>query len=179
LLATKPGLTLVISGGDYGREETLNNIGSLDLYQALMRRGWGHQTIKSRIIIESMSQHTGHQRMILGHLFSDSLKPEHIWVILPKYHMPRFIMTIGLNLYERGFKTNIHPQPFGEWQSAHAAKGPLDNPARTFTYEELLTLPQAPSRFEGKLDCGEVDKIIMYAEKHQCLTFRQAREWLC
>lgn len=177
----RKGLTLVISGGDYGREETLDNVGALDLFKEL-RRKLGEERTKERIIIESMSRNAGDQRRILGPLLI-SLAPTRIFIVLPKYHMPRFLMSIALPMYEKGFQPNIYQWPFGHWESPHALKGPLDNldnPARTFTYEELLALPPTPSRFHGKLDCGEIDKIIQYAHpnERQCLTFRQARECL-
>jgi hypothetical protein len=89
-------------------------------------------------------------------------------------------MTIGLPLYVNGCHTIIHPWAFHSWDTLHATKGPLDDLLRTFTYAELFALPLTPSRYESKLDCGEIDKIIQYAhpDERQCLTFRQAREWL-
>ena len=183
LLNARPESTLIVTGGDYGREEKLDNIGSLDLFNDLSRRlisnGWSPREVNERVIIESMSRHTGDQRRIVGALLT-AIAPQNIFVVLPKYHMPRFLMTVGLPLYQKNFRPNIYPWPFGEWGTHHKAKGPKDQSAETFTYAELLALPPTPSRYEGKLDCGEVDKIIQYAnpKEDQCLTFRQAREWL-
>ena len=179
LLNTKPGLTLVISGGNYSQD--IDNIGALDMFtqlqKVLLEKGWDPKTIKQRVIIDSMSIHTGHQRRILGTLLT-SLAPRHIWVVLPKYHIPRFLMTVGLPMHEKGFRPTIVPWAFGEWDKHHAKKGPADYPHQNFTYEELLALPPTTSRHKGKQDCGELDKVIRYAGQGEALTFRQAREWL-
>lgn len=183
LLSAKSGLTLVISGGDYGREAALDNVGSLDLLKRLLETPeCNHPKVTGNIVVDSMSRHTGHQRMILGSLLSAALRPEEMWVVVSKYLMPRFLMSIGLPLYVAGLHLNVYPRPFGDWETAHATKGPLDDFSRTFTYAQLLMLPPTPSRFDGKDDCGEIDKIIEYANpdqlKRQSLTFREMRKWL-
>jgi len=184
LLAKKDNLTLVISGGVYGKKNFTNEVGSLELYARLyselvMKQGYT-SAIFARTIIESMSQHTGHQRIILGPLLS-SLAPEKIWVVIPINHITRFVMTVGLSMHENGSQPNIIPWPYGSWTDTHTHKAPIDNPDRKFKLQELFALPPTPSPYhEGIFYCGEIDKIIQYANpsEHQCLTFRQAREWL-
>lgn len=183
LLAKKDGLTLVISGGVYDKVGFTNEVGAFDLYDMLcleiIRNRRHLNGIFKRVIIDSISQHTGHQRIILGPLLT-SLAPDNVWVVIPTNHITRFIMTTGLLMYENGFRTNIIPWPYGSWNDAHTRKGPLDNPDRKFKLEELFALPPTPSVYEGRFYCGEIDKIIQYAHpsERQCLTFRQAREWL-
>ena len=90
-------------------------------------------------------------------------------------------MTVGLFMYEKGFKTHILPLPYGKWTDVHSHKAPKDNPDRKFTLEELFALPPTPNPYkDGIFYCGEIDKILQYAHpsEHQCLTFRQARDWL-
>lgn len=183
LLAKKPGIVLVISGGVYGKQNITNEVGAFALFERLKpliaRYGWSEQEICENVIIDSMSQHTGHQRMILGSLLA-SLAPDCVWIVIPINHITRFIMSIGLSLYKNGFRPDIIPFHYGAWSDFHTHKGPLDNPERKFKLEELFALPPTPSIYAGRFYRGEIDKIIQYAHpsEHQCLTFRQAREWL-
>lgn len=184
LLLVKPHNTLIVSGGLYGNEELSREIGAFNLFtkleESLLAAGADSQKIKERVIIDSMSLHTGHQRIILGSLLN-ALAPDVAWVVIPIYHITRFIMSVGLPLYEKSFQPNIRPLPYGAWEDHHPLIGPPSNKRINFTHEEIFALPPTLDRKrKGKLNCGELDKILMYASpsERQCLTFRQAREWL-
>jgi len=117
--------------------------------------------------------------MILGPLLT-CLDPDKVWIVIPINHITRFTMSVGLSMYESEFQPNIIPWPYGAWENPHTHKAPLDIPARKFTLAELSALPPTPSIYDGAFYCGEIDKILQYAHpaEHQCLTFKQAREWL-
>jgi hypothetical protein len=183
LLLSRPHSTLIISGGLYGNENFSGEMGALDLFEklkeSLRTARVDDQKIKERVIIDSASIHTGHQRVILGSLLT-SLAPDVVWVVMPVYHITRFLMSVGLPLYDKKFQPYICPLPYGAWNTRHPLIGPLHE-STTFTHEELFALPPTPDRNrKGKLNCGELDKILMYADpkERQCLTFRQARDWL-
>lgn len=184
LLLSRPHSTLIVSGGLYGNEKISGETGAFDLFAKLEKSlsvdGVAEQKIKERVIIDSLSLHTGHQRRILGSLLI-SLVPDIVWVVIPIYHMTRFLMSVGLPLYEKKFQPDIRPWPYGAWGQHHPLIGPPHDKDLTFTHEEMFALPPTPDRKgKGKLNCGEIDKILMYAhpDERQCLTFRQAREWL-
>lgn len=184
LLLVRPHSTLIISGGLYGNENLSGEMGALDLFEklkeSLKTAQVDEQRIKERVIIDSASMHTGHQRVILGSLLT-SLAPDVVWIVMPIYHITRFLMSVGLPMYDKKFKPYICPLPYGTWDGRHHLIGPPDNEFTNFTHEEMFALPPTPDRQrKGKLNCGELDKILMYAnpKERQCLTFRQAREWL-
>ena len=176
-----PESTLIISGGVYGREETTGEIGAIDLYrryhEEMEKLGWSNEDIKRRVIIDSWSLHTGDQRIVLSAILSELGAPR-VSIVLPLYHMPRFILTINEGLKRLGVQLEIYPSPFGTRTTPHIAKRHI-NKSETFTYEELFALPPTRSRGADEVksfDCGEIDKILEYQQlrNKQCLTFREA-----
>lgn len=182
--------TLIISGGNY-RPKTHGETGALDLWRALkdelQMSGWTGkdvENLKSNLIIDSFSKHTGHQRQILGGIIL-GFKPQRVIVVQPRCHITRFMMSLARNIWKEDrqpFQIHgcpvIQPLPHGEWDTPHTGRAPIEDPTRRFTYAELLALPPTRSRDSETFICGEIDKIIQYAGEGQCLTFRQARQWL-
>lgn len=182
---------LIISGGNYKRQ-THGEAGALELWLALESRlqtsGWRKEDIdglRSTLIIDSFSHHTGHQRRLIASIVRE-FEPEVTIPVLPRCHITRFMMSLGRNIWKESKGPRAYgypvvlPLPHGQWGTYHTGRGPIDNPTRTFTYAELLALPPMQGRNPETLICGEIDKIIQYASpnERQCLTFRQAREWL-
>ncbi|MEX2008229.1 MAG: ElyC/SanA/YdcF family protein [Candidatus Spechtbacterales bacterium] len=186
LMRANPAATLILSGGVYGREQTTSDMGALDMYatyrERMLKEGTDETAIKERVIIESSSLHTGHQRELISPLLA-ALKSERISFIEPFYHMPRFALSLGEGFNDHGYRPAVLPVPFGEATTPHPMKGPLNAPAeQTFTYEELLCLPPTPSRATDTVkseDCGELDKILAYQATNpaQCLSFKEALAW--
>lgn len=185
LLTQNPLSTLIVTGGVYGRETTIKEFGAIDLFQyffqEMRKRDWEEKDLKARVILDSWSLHTGHQRSVLSALLK-TLDAQSVSVVLPLYHMPRFLLTLGQGLLDEGIGPKILPCSFGELNTHHIAKGPLNEEGtRMFSYEELFALPPTPSRGADdtkSMDCGEIDKILHYqqASDKQCLTFREAHE---
>lgn len=180
LLSLYKNATVIFSGGVYGREGIINDIGAIDLYKSLeselLAMGWNNDEIKRRVLIESLSLHTGHQSLILSHILK-ALASEDIFLVEPLYHMPRFLLTLGYGMKKCGLKSNLIPTAYGNWDSVHPSKAPGRNPSQKFKYEELFASPPVESLFEGKFDCGEVDKIIQQVKSKNCLTFQEFIEW--
>ncbi|MBI2552431.1 hypothetical protein HYW17_03995 [Candidatus Uhrbacteria bacterium] len=174
--------TLLISGGVYGREGVINDVGAVDLYKGLEKEllamGWKADDIKRRVLIDSLSLHTGHQGLILSHVLK-ALSPEDVFVVEPLYHLPRFLLMLGYAMQELKLRPNLIPMAYGEWESLHPAKASKENPERKFKYEELFAFPPTRSLFEDKFDCGEVDKIIqrVKAQNKNCLSFKEFANW--
>ncbi|OGL65166.1 hypothetical protein A3B21_00305 [Candidatus Uhrbacteria bacterium RIFCSPLOWO2_01_FULL_47_24] len=183
LLSRYDNATLLISGGVYGREGVIDDIGAIDLYkgleQELLSMGWKDDDIKRRVLIDSLSLHTGHQGLILSHVLK-ALSPEEVFVVEPLYHLPRFLLMLGYAMKELGLRANLIPVAYGNWGSLHPAKASKENPERKFKYEELFAFPPMRSLFEDKFDCGEVDKIIqrVKAPNKNCLSFKEFANWL-
>lgn len=180
LLSKYPQAAVLFSGGVYGREGIIHDIGAIDLYKSLeselLSLGWNKDEIKRRTLIESLSLHTGHQSLILSHILK-ALGCVDVFLVEPLYHMPRFILMFGYQLKKLGLKPNLIPTPYGAWDSVHPAKAPASNPSQKFKYEELFASPPTESLFEGKFDCGEADKIIQQVRNENCMTCREFMDW--
>lgn len=183
LLTWNQHATLILSGGVYGREKSIGDIGAIDMFKHLehdlLLLGYHPDNIKSRVLIDSLSRHTVDQGKILSGLLS-SLEAEDVFVVLPLYHLPRFILTVAASLKHIGCQPNLIPLPSGRWQTHHPRKGPhlsQSNEGKTFRYDQLFAQPPVPSLFAGKYDCGEVDKIVRQAQAGQTLSFRSFLDW--
>lgn len=180
LLSLYKNATVIFSGGVYGREGAIGDVGAIDLYkrleQELLGLGWSPEEVKRRILIESLSLHTGHQSLILSNILK-ALNSEDVFLVEPLYHMPRFLLMLGYAMKKIGSKPNIVPQAYGSWQSVHPAKASSENPELKFKYEELFAYPPKPGLVEGKFDCGEADKIIQQVKNKNCLTFQEFINW--
>ena len=134
---------------------------------------------KRNVIIDSCSLHTGDQRDFLSKIFGQPIRSESTFVVLPTYHMPRFLLTLGCGLKSNNGSLwpNFHPWGFGSPETLHAHKGPRPY-NRTFKYEELFAASPTSSREEGKEDCGEIDKILHYQKDGQALSFKDALKYL-
>jgi hypothetical protein len=182
-----PGSRLLISGGVYGREETVADYPALrmleELRSAQLRQGFTEEQIESGVVIDSIARHTGHQRMFLSALLDSEFGFSTLSVVIPWYHMPRFLASVGRGMKDKNVRPVVVPQPFGSAETHHERKAPKDGLAeQTFTYEELLCLPLTPSRGADEVkafDCGELDKFIGYQQPGdlQALRFREAIEF--
>lgn len=194
------GPKLVITGGVYGREDTINDIGALDMWDAYIaqtppeKQEWR----KHNVIIDSWSLHTGNQRDFLSKILRDPLDGKSVFVVLPTYHMSRFLLTLGAGLKDTpGWWPNIHPWGFGFPNEEHDGKGKIGlvepgPEARApvggfvgyqhglvpFTYEELFASSPTERQEPGKIDCGEIDKILHYQKDGQALSFKDALKYL-
>ena len=180
LLNWNPDATLILSGGVYGREKSIGDIGAIDLYKHieldLSLYGYKSEDIKKRTIIDSHSRHTIDQgRMIAGILKAIDCKD--VIFILPKYHMPRFLLVISSVLQQLSFKPNIIPKPYGDWITLHPRKGLVDDKEHRYNYLQLFSSPPTPSRFNGKLDCGEIDKIVESISSGVAINFDEFSNW--
>jgi len=178
-LIKNPQAVLIISGGVYGREKSIGDIGSINLFKKLekdlLTRHYREEDIKSNVIIDSLSRHTGDQGKIIASLFKP-LSPKEVFIVIPLYHMPRFLLSIGFNLKKQKIKPNIIPVAYGTWDSCHPQKRPLKR-KKTYTYEELFVRPPSSSIFQDKFDCGEIDKIVQQVRNKNCLTFKEFINW--
>ena len=180
LLNWNSNATLILSGGVYGREKTIGDIGAIDLYKHieydLSLYGYNDEEIKSRVIIDSFSRHTIDQGKVLAGILN-AINCREIFIVIPLYHMPRFLLVLSKQLQTLDCKPNIIPQPYGEWNTNHPRKGPIEKPDINYTYEELFGLPPVESRFDGKQSCGEVEKIAECFENGLALSFQQFKKW--
>lgn len=183
LLAWNHQATLILSGGVYGREKSIGDIGAIDLYRQLEHDltllGYPAEEIKSHVFIDSFSQHTIDQGIILSGLLK-SLHVEDVFVVMPLYHMPRFLLTIAANLKQQAYRPNIVPLAYGDWHTRHPRKTPLKASATKptpYSYADLFALPLTPSSVAGKFDCGEVDKIATAVSNKKALTFTGFSQW--
>jgi hypothetical protein len=180
LLNWNSNATLILSGGVYGREKTIGDIGAIDLYKHieydLSLYGYSIEDIKSRVIIDSHSRHTIDQAKILAGIIK-AVQSKDIILVLPLYHMLRFLLILSKEMQLIGIKPRIFPKPYGEWYTKHPRKGPIDNIDVNYSYDELFALPPTISRFKGKDECGEVDKIIETYREDLSLNSKQFLEW--
>ncbi len=176
LLNWNSNATLILSGGVYGRENSVGDVGAIDMFKHiehdLSLYGYSPEKIKSRVIIDSFSEHTIDQARILAGILR-AIKCRDFFVVVPLYHMPRFLLTLGAGLERLGIKPNIIPRPYGRWSTRHPRKGPTSELDKTYTYQELFASPAVPSRSNGKLDCGEVDKTIEFVKAGEAMTYKE------
>lgn len=181
LLNWNPNATLLLSGGVYGREKSIGDIGAIDLYKHieydLSLYGYSIEAIKSRTIIDSFSRHTIDQGKILSGILS-AINCNDLFIIMPLYHIPRFILVLSHYLNILNVKPNMIAMPYGDWTTRHPRKGPVDNIENNFLYEDLFVLPPVSSRFSGKNDCGEMEKIRDTVKNNNSMTFKQYINWI-
>ena len=173
--------TLILSGGVYGREKSIGDIGAIDLYKHieydLTLYGYNQEEIKKRTIIDSFSLHTIDQGKVLAGILN-AIDCEDVFIVIPLYHMPRFLLVLAKELSCLNFKPNIIPIPYGDWSTSHPRKGPLDGSTTKYSYYQLFVYPPTPSRSKGKLDCGEVDKIIECIRNENAVGINEFIKWM-
>ena len=91
--------------------------------------------------------------------------------------MTRFLLVLAKNLKRLEIKPNIIPQPYGDWYTHHPRKGPIDDYNITYSYQELFALPPSQSRSDGKLECGEVEKMVEGVMNGNSMSFEEFINW--
>ena len=173
--------TLILSGGVYGREKSIGDIGAIDLYKHveydLSLYGLSSNEIKQRTIIDSFSMHTIDQGRVLSGILR-AIGCKDMIIVMPLYHFPRFTLILAHDLKKLNIKPNIICMPFGDWDYPHPRKGYNGDEAHRFSYYDLFTMPPIDSKFKGKADCGEIDKIVASVNNNNSLSFNSFMKWI-
>jgi hypothetical protein len=167
----KEAFHCIISGGDLGYYERDNLPGPYMLQQTMVQcLALGIPWSPDEFTLDCFSKHTGHQ----GHLLPAMLRvmgAKVVDLVIPLYHLPRFALTIGYGTKVAGINgLRFVPQPYGTWETRHAAKMPrreddtYDPATQGYTYGELLCAKLPPFARENKAsiaeNTSEIEKIF-------------------
>ncbi|MFH0928592.1 MAG: hypothetical protein V1821_03920 [bacterium] len=119
--ATNYPLHVMVSGGEGGHEDDLNEIPGPHLARTFYEQT-GLDIEGTRLSVDAFSEHTGHQAMILGAWFK-TLGTKEVGVVEPLYHISRFLLTLGYackNVFD--IRPRFYPLPSGTWESTNPGK---------------------------------------------------------